>query len=379
MKKIIFSLLTAFILISCSTGKKVEIVVSNPLDLDRTDEIVELSRDSVVKKLGLTAGQAFVVSDGTSKQITYQIAVNPSSETDSLLIFPVSVKAKGKATYVIKKGQPQEFEPKVYGRLVPERKDDFTWENDKIAFRVYGPALEATGEISSGIDVWAKRTDKMIIDKWYADDLSGKQSYHKDNGEGLDYYKVGPTLGAGATAPFINDSLWYSKNFTDYAVLDNGPLRITVRYNIETYQADKTEVNPTRVISLDAGSNLNKVVYTYEFTANDMPVAAGLVMRNLPDEATHIDTGNYFATYKEPADSLNGTLYTGFVGVKPFTSIEVKKRHVLGVQTVKPLAPFIYYTGAGWSKGGFATYDDWNKYVSDFSKKVNNPLQVQIK
>lgn len=378
MKKILFSLLSVAFLISCSSGKKVEVLVSNQMDLDRTDEIVELSRDSVVEKLGLAAGETFIVTDAASKQVPYQVATNPSSETDSLLIFPATVKAGSTSTYVIKKGTPENFEPKVYGRLVPERKDDFTWENDKMAFRVYGPALQATGEISSGIDVWAKRTDKLIIDKWYADDLSGKQSYHSDNGDGLDYYKVGPTLGAGASAPFINDSLWYSKNFTNYTVLDNGPLRITVRYNFEPYQADKIEVTPTRVISLEAGSFFNKVVYSYEFMAEELPVATGVVIRQMPDEITVTDVNKYFATYKEPVDSLNGTLYTGFIGAKPFNSIEVKKRHILGFQTVKPVESYVYYTGAGWSKGSFLTYEDWNNYVSDFSAKVKNPLIVKI-
>ena len=45
----------------------------------------------------------------------------------------------------------------AYGTFMPQRKDDFAWENDRIAFRVYGPSLERTGEISSGIDVWCKR------------------------------------------------------------------------------------------------------------------------------------------------------------------------------------------------------------------------------
>ena len=65
---------------------------------------------------------------------------------------------------------------------------------------VYGPALKATGEISNGMDFWAKRIEGLI-DKWYENDLSGVASYHTDHGEGLDYYKVGRTLGLGMTAP----------------------------------------------------------------------------------------------------------------------------------------------------------------------------------
>ena len=29
----------------------------------------------------------------------------------------------------------------TYARFVPEREDDFAWENDLVAFRAYGPAM----------------------------------------------------------------------------------------------------------------------------------------------------------------------------------------------------------------------------------------------
>ena len=64
----------------------------------------------------------------------------------------------------------------TFCRFVPERSDDFAWENDRIAFRMYGPALERTGEISSGIDIWAKRTRKPVIERWYY-----RTDYHKDH------------------------------------------------------------------------------------------------------------------------------------------------------------------------------------------------------
>ena len=37
----------------------------------------------------------------------------------------------------------EDVTPRAYARLVPERKDDLAWENDKVAFRVYGPALRS--------------------------------------------------------------------------------------------------------------------------------------------------------------------------------------------------------------------------------------------
>ena len=60
----------------------------------------------------------------------------------------------------------EDVTPRAYARLVPERKDDLAWENDKVAFRVYGPALRS-GPEDSGIDVWCKRVARPVIDKWY--------------------------------------------------------------------------------------------------------------------------------------------------------------------------------------------------------------------
>ena len=49
---------------------------------------------------------------------------------------------------------------------------------------------------SSGLDIWVKRTREPIVDKWYA---KGHDDYHRDTGEGADFFDVGETLGAGGT------------------------------------------------------------------------------------------------------------------------------------------------------------------------------------
>lgn len=379
MKRILLAILATALLASCSTGKQVSVKVSNNLDVDRTNEIIEISKNSVWSRLKLAPHEKIVVLDNTSGQVVYQIAADFNNPADSLLIFPVNVKANGNSVYTIKKGKPDSFQPKVAGRLVPERKDDFNWENDRIAFRMYGPALQATGEISSGIDIWAKRTEKLVADKWYADEEAGRSTYHTDNGEGLDFYKVGPTLGAGATAPYLNNQLWLSKNFTEYQILDKGPLRITFRLNYAAFPVDTIgNVISTRIITLDAGSQLNKVIQIHDFKGASMPVATGIVMRNSPEEKVVIDPGKRYVVHAEPLDSVNGTLYEAFVSTIPFTDIETKKDHVIGLQTVKPKEQYAYFTGAGWSKFGFETPDDWVKYVDRFSRKLQSPLTIII-
>lgn len=82
---------------------------------------------------------------------------------------------------------------------------------------MYGPALQATGERAFGYDVWVKSVREPVVEARYAselnpetmeqiaklkktnpqaaDELYRSVSYHVDHGNGLDCYKVGPTLG----------------------------------------------------------------------------------------------------------------------------------------------------------------------------------------
>jgi len=135
-------LLAAF---GCSEQEKVvEVAVSNPTALNRTNEVTELSGDV----LDVFNGASFIILNQEGKQVPYQLTY------DNKLIFPVTVASKGTAVYQIKQGTPDEFKAMVYGRHYPERVDDIAWENDRIAFRTYGPALQATGERAFGYDVW---------------------------------------------------------------------------------------------------------------------------------------------------------------------------------------------------------------------------------
>ena len=72
---------------------------------------------------------------------------------------------------------PKEQQPKVYGRYVPERKDDFAWENEYAAFRLYGPALKPENP-SNGVDLWLKNSPALVIDTMYGRELKDHRPYH---------------------------------------------------------------------------------------------------------------------------------------------------------------------------------------------------------
>lgn len=402
MKKII-SLFLAATAFACTQEKSMDVTVTNPSAIARSNEITEISMDAVAK----LNGESFIISDNNGTQIPYQITY------DKKIIFPVDVNANSSVTYKIEPGTPEEPATVACGKFYPERVDDIAWENDRIAFRTYGPALQATGEQAFGYDIWVKCVSEPVVDMRYktelnpesraqiaelrktdkkaAQELANSISYHIDHGNGLDYYKVGPTLGAGTSALLANDSIVYPYCYKEYEILDNGPLRFTVKlvYNPLKVKEDASVIE-TRLLSLDAGSQLNKVTLSFDNLSEPTPLVTGIVLHE-PSNDYQADASNGYIAYTDPEDPENGQIYVAAVFPEKiseakavnFSDQEKKQRgadgHVLAYTTYTPGSNYTYYTGAGWSKWGFRNSAEWFKYVQEFAQKVKQPLQVTVK
>ena len=125
----IIVVLTMTSLSSCSMSQKVaKVYVKKPTTRERSNEIVEVDWNKVSKKLSLEQGQDIIVTNSSGEQVPYQLITN-GEQSPVALIFPVSLESKENKIFQVKTGKADKFNPLVYGRLVPERKDDFTWEN----------------------------------------------------------------------------------------------------------------------------------------------------------------------------------------------------------------------------------------------------------
>lgn len=373
MKKLSLILISLLLLAGCNSNT-VKVTVENTLPVDRLAETVEIPLGDIAAKLGEIDPAALVVTDSKGSEVTSQLIYAGKGEPQSL-IFQADVKAGTTARYFIASGTPKAYDAKAYGRFVPERYDDYAWENDRIAFRIYGPALIAKDGPSNGLDVWIKRTDKMVIDRWYADYLAGVNTYHNDNGEGCDCYKVGRTLGAGAMAPYVDDSLWLAINFETWKTLDNGPIRTSFRLTYPPFPVRDIMVTETRTISLDAGSQLTKITEEYTGIENEFTVAAGIVKRPEGSPLLFPPEKNAIAYRLDGGEG--GITYVGTVLTTPATAVKDIADHTLIVTRYSPGTPFTYYTGAGWSKWGFESDAAWTKYIDEFSQKLTSPLKIK--
>jgi hypothetical protein len=365
-------------LFACNSIKNVSesliISVSNPSRIDKMSETIEIDWQSLQKLQSLNPKEIMIKELATGQEIPSQVLYR-GEKTPQAIIFQTDIKKSETLKFIIVKGISATYKAKVYGRQVSERFDDFAWENDKVAFRMYGEALETQKGMAKGIDFWAKRTQNLIINKWYK---SG--DYHNDNGEGVDAYHVGMTLGAGNAEPFFNNEIIYPINYNEYKILDQGPIRFSFQLMYKPFMVNGENVIETKTISLDAGSQLNKIVNQYK-SVKDLTIAIGIT-KHKDNGIKKVDKDNRILAYWDKAD---GTLDNGMMGVGviyPLNNIkEFKetKEHLLMLAPLNSKNEITYYQGGSWNKSGnFPSEQDWFNYLVNYRESLNKPIVIKL-
>jgi hypothetical protein len=366
----------------CGPAIAQRLSVTNPLDVARTEEMLDLPLNDVLHHVhAKETDQIVVVDEATQQRQPSQTYSTTGAAPDRFLVL---VKVPAHATLHLmfqREAHPAPVEPLVFGREAQERKDDFAWENRLVAYRIYGPALQATGEIASGIDVWSKRVPNFVIDTFYQRDAEGQRtknkalSYHKDNGQGLDSYEVGPSRGCGGTAVFADGKLFPSKNYTSLKQISTGPIRFSFEVTYAPWDGNGIEVTETKRITLDAGSRLNRIDSTYTFAGGQaIDVAAGLAVHKGADPE-QLENGRVLSVWDTPQEPSAGRIATGMVSLDEHRST-VEAGHALMVFAVKSGQTFHYAAGSGWSKADMPTQQVWDDYLKLYLLQQQNPLQV---
>ena len=387
---IYISLFILMLLLSCGEDNKggKMIVVNNSMDIERSFETVSVDIASL--ELGNINGNIILIDAITQKEVvTQQTDSDGDGQLDAILFQP-EVPANGQKTFEVTISEaPNKSDsiPACYSRFVPERTDDYAWENNRVAFRTYGPTAQKMkeervkgGTLSSGMDAWLKRVDYPIINKWYKKELETDGSYHKDDGEGLDNFHVGISRGVGGIAKKIDTIYHISKNFTSWKTLSTGPIRTSFVLTYADWNAAGNKISEEKKITLDNGSNLSKFEITLKGTDT---ISAGLTLHE-KDGEIGVDQNNNWISYWEPhEDSELGTgivvAENGMIGHEHFVTERKDESNLFAhIKTKNNKA--VYYAGFGWKKSGqFTNKAEWDSYLNDFSERLKNPLIVTIK
>ncbi|HVZ29735.1 MAG TPA: DUF4861 family protein [Asticcacaulis sp.] len=267
---------------------------------------------------------------------------------------------------------PADKTPAAFAGVAPYRYDDVLFENDRIAHRIYGHALEtAEPPSSSGIDAWGKNVRWPFMERQLK---TGDQ--HGFHGEGIDFYDVNTFRGMGGLGIWYDNKLWVSRNYVKARILNPGPKVAEFEVDYAPWPVDvDRKVWETRKFSLPMGTNFTRLTSTIN---SDKPgdLVVGIGISKKP-------TGPAMGTFTQdrasgkfiwwgPTDPDKGTMGTA-VMVDPASIVDVKTNEAdnyVVLIKVTPGKPFVYYAGAAWDKGlDFHSQAEWVDYV-----KAQKPL-----
>ncbi|MGC1204276.1 MAG: DUF4861 family protein [Flavobacteriaceae bacterium] len=389
MKNTAFSFVLAvfFLILSCAQKPNYTLTIENSLDIPRAFETVEIHKSD----LKLKEGESFVnfaVRDIKTKTVLVSQFVDEDLDGEvDVLLFQPEIGAKSTKEFELVFSE-EVTKPEVieycYSRFVPERTDDYAWENNKVGFRTYGPNAQyrfendlKEGTLSSGIDAWLKRVDYSIINSWYKKYTEKTGTYHEDTGEGLDNFHVGSSRGVGGIAVKLDTTFYISKNFINWKTITTGPIRTSFILDYGDWEANGKVISEKKHITLDYGSNLSK----FEIEVSGVnSIYSGLTLHENDGETTQNKEAGWISYWQPHDNSELGTAI--IVPNNNMLSSELyittlKDRSNLYAEVEVENGKATFYSGFGWKEAGeFTKKETWERYLNDFTLKINTPLTI---
>lgn len=374
-------------LLSATLGHAAQLTVTavNKRAISRDGQTIELTAIQLAS-LGTGDLATVHIKDAAGKDLVVQ-AVDTDGDAyrkPDIVIFQSGFAANETKTFTASTGEKQIYakeQYKAFGRFARERFDDFAWENDRIAHRTYGKALETwEGEplSSSTIDVWSKRTPRLVINDWYLTD-----DYHEDSGEGADLYSAGASRGCGGNGLWAADRLWTSRCFSNSNVLANDPIRVMFELTYAPFDVNGISVGEVKRVTLDAGSQLDRFQSFYKQyirPGQTQKLTTGIGLKKTGDGQKEVNASQGWMTVWEKVAKNGGNQGLAII-VDPnqwVKDTEDDLNHLV-------LAPtgandsISYHAGFCWHKAGHITAAGaWKKYVEEYAQGLSSPIETSV-
>jgi pectinesterase len=387
--------------LSAGAAERLTVTVSHSLDLARPAETIAIPWARVNEALPHAFAQQLVVKDAAGHVLPYQVTnVAPEAKDPhyvgaaygELLFQHDFAPGEKSAAFTIEKAASTvaPFPPRAFARYVPERLDDFAWENDKLAHRTYGPALAAPAPkgsdkevlVTSGLDIWFKRVPYPIVDRWYN---IGHDHYHHDEGEGIDMYNVGGSRGAGGTGIWDGKTLYVGANYASWKVLANGPVRAVFELRYDAWDAAGTKVAEVKRFTVDAGHYFDRIDSTFSFSGPQQLTAA-IGLNRHPSDKGEEKKVDFIESRADGAllqwvtqNTLGDFSVAVIVPQAENPSFGGDARNALVFAPAAAGQPLRYYVGAAWTRASeFKSPQDWQRYVAEEAARLRSPVTVSL-
>ena len=256
---------------------------------------------------------------------------------------------------------------RVDARYVPERMDDFFFENEFAAFRVYGPKLacpspEGQGFSSNGIDVFNKGVKDVCGVETVLDCMKARKSYHADNGRCFDPYTVGPGSGCGGLRIRAASGEWLPHgNWKSQRVVEKTSDRAVFELEYEAYTMRGTVTADSPFVRFDVAPKSTAEAGAAWGPGLDVAVSRGHEGLQLVDLGRGVLAN---------AEKTSGT-YTAVVVAPSAGTMQLASDSSGSVCLLVAEKPFTYYIAAAWrGMGVFPTAESWFAIVRAFADSL---------
>jgi len=323
--------------------------VSNPLNESRASETICVDLKSTPVMVNL-----FVFSETLKKEIPFQFIDDNNDGKNDQLIFQADFEPNQTQRFRVldadEFSQPKpEFQTIAY--YMPQDKNDFAWENDKIAFRIFS---------STSGGIWP-----VAI---------------RDNSRTPDIVDINQTLGCGGIGVWSDKKLYCSQNYVQRKIIANGPIRTIFELTYNPWQAGQKAIGETKKITFDLGSNFNRIESRFDADVNDVNFAVGIAKCPRGGTLTVAGDKDWLAYWQRP-DAKLGSIALGLIVPKDVSAgvyVDEEKNNMLLAKADKNNT-IVYYAGAAWSRTPeFDSREKWLAFVEKQARIFACPLKVEI-
>lgn len=407
-------------LFSCQKNDTITVV--NPLNVERADEVVVLTKDELAGKVQLEEGKLPVFKLAGDVLIPSQVDdMDGDGQWDEVALclnFKANERVSVKVSFVAKDQYPV-FEKRTNVRLgilqedgsykefdtyqaIPADKpfkviaqsESVAWENDKMAFRNYFDCRNIK-------DLFGKLKPEMVLDKMMT---PGMGSYHKLADWGMDVLHCGSSLGSGGIAILKNDSLIRlgSTDVYEYKKIIEGPVRSILELHYSGWDVDGEEMSAVEHITIYPGKYWFESDVTFSAHPEGAQLVTGIVNSYFDGEPFELEADGWKAFGTHGVQSLNKD-ELGMAVLMP--AVEVGKigrttdnnYYEMGYKTVdaKRFSHVVsesYYVGQQYKANEAAKHyffavwglenEQWKKeegfkqYIEQEAKKIQQPVKV---
>lgn len=409
--------------VSACSHRVTKMMIENPLDMVRPDELVVISREELEHETDELGANDYIVltdakgqpvtlqyddrdKDGKWDEIAFLLTLQPHESsvlTLSVANAPASIKAVVRAhVRQRRKNDNGIFGPALGMDSIPAGQPgtDFSrqplplfltegpaWENDKVGFRIYF-------DVRNGKDIWGKTTSRMMMDEV---GLDTTKNYHLLSDWGMDVLKVGASLGAGSLAMMVpragnTDTLirlgGINMGKVIYEKVADGPVRAIFRLRYPEWKMldGMPSVSVTEEISIWGGQYFYESKVTLSSAPTHSQLVTGMVNFHSPQFFQVDTTGSHilytYAQQSENNDRLGMALMISQDmfdkdGKTPDSGTDIQNTYTL---SAKPgdNKPVQFRFFAGWEKSNpsFSDAESFRNFLKESAYKNSKPVII---